>query len=207
MAAKPAKQTELKPWDRRPWPAKGDKEINVLYASVGRALSEWEVLEDQLSLLFSAFVAGFDSRSARRAYVAVRTFEGRADMLRATSESFFDMKPNEELLQDFKSVLSAATCYAPRRNDIAHGVVDYWQAYPPKVLPEDYVGDSWALYPSFASFKDRDVRDLPKYCYTAVEIDYFKTEFEKVQSSSKAVTIALTALGLFQAGAIGPLSP
>lgn len=86
---KPQASPELKPWDRRPWPLFGDADMNELYAAVGRALSQWERYEGHLALLFSAFVTGMETDIARRAYCAVRTFEGRTDMLRAAAEAFF----------------------------------------------------------------------------------------------------------------------
>ena len=76
----------LKDWDRRPWPKEGDKDIATLYASIGRALSQWERFDGTLSLLFATMVAGEGTLAARRAYSAVRTFEGRMEMLRAASE-------------------------------------------------------------------------------------------------------------------------
>jgi hypothetical protein len=73
----------LKPADRRPWPEVGDKSIEETYAAVGRALSNWERYEWVLSHLFSVIVSDTESEAARRAYGAVRTFEGRIDMLEA----------------------------------------------------------------------------------------------------------------------------
>lgn len=201
MPKKSPKEPERKPWDRRPWPPKGDQDNNVLYASVGRSLSQWERLEDALSLLFSAFVSGHNSKAARRAYVAVRTFEGRAEMLRAASEIWFDSNSRPDLLTDFKAILSAITSYAPRRNDIAHGVVDAW--LPEPATASSKLATGWALFPSYASFKDRDVKDLPKYCYTSTEIDYFEKEFSKLIEPVNGLASHLAELGLFKMGVIG----
>jgi hypothetical protein len=205
MAKGSPKPPELKPWNRRPWAVAGDTDASILYAAVGRALSQWERLEAQLSLLFSAFVSGHNSEAARRAYVAVRTFEGRAEMLRAVSETWFDSHPNAELLDDFKKVLSGISSFAPNRNDIAHGVVDFWT---PSGAPADFETPNfgWALYPSYASFKDRDVRNVPKYCYTSAEIGHFEKEFRNQLGPVGSLTHNLGVAGLFTMGAIGPLS-
>jgi hypothetical protein len=177
----------------------------VLYAAVGRALSQWERLEAQLSLLFSAFVSGHNSEAARRAYVAVRTFEGRADMLRAVSDAWFDSHPAVELQGDFKKVLSGISSFSPRRNDIAHGVVDFWAPNGAAEEPEA-AAFGWALYPTYASFKDRDVKNAPKYCYTSPEIGHFETEFRNLLDPIRSLTRSLAVAGLFKMGAIGPMS-
>jgi hypothetical protein len=169
-------QSTLHAWDRRPWPSQGDVNMDRLYASVGRALSQWERYEAHLALLFSAFVTGMETDIARRAYCAVRTFEGRAEMLRAAAEAYFHHVPATELKRQFKAVITAAAQYSPRRNDIAHGVLDHWQPFPP-MLPRE-LENSWALYPSAASFKGRDfVQNAPFYCYTSAEINYFYEKF------------------------------
>ena len=89
----PEKAPIPKPFDRRPWPTIGDRELDITYAAVGRALSSWERFEGILSLLFSAFVVNMEREGARRAYSAVRTFEGRAEMLKAASEAYFMNSP------------------------------------------------------------------------------------------------------------------
>src|SRR5438552_17358888 len=122
MAKKEPKPKQMMPWDRRPWPVNGDADINKTYASVGLFLSQWERYEGVLSLLFSAFVSRSQNKAARRAYVAVRTFEGRAEMLRAASSAYFDEHPDEKLQEAFKTVVKEATCFCPRRNDVAYGV-------------------------------------------------------------------------------------
>src|SRR5262249_62128295 len=137
----------------------------------------------------------------RRASAAVRTFEGRAEMLRAASEIWFDSNSRPDLLTDFKAILSAITSYAPRRNDIAHGVVDAW--LPEPATASSKLATGWALFPSYASFKDRDVKDLPKYCYTSTEIDYFEKEFSKLIEPVNGLASHLAELGLFKMGVIG----
>jgi hypothetical protein len=172
---------DLKPWDPRPWPRRGDDSIEVLYAAAGRALSQWERYEGALSLLFSAFVSTALTPAARRAYSAVRTFEGRVDMLRAAAEAYFAEKPDSDLLRQFKDILQDATNFAPRRNDIAHAFVDHFMSCSPGAMTcEDA---TYCLYPSDANSKDR----LPPYCFSSVELDYFFTEFYQLQEPAASV--------------------
>ena len=118
-----------RPWDRTPWPERGDDNINDTYAGVGRALSQWERYEAGLALLFSAVVAGIKTTAAMRAYSAVRTFEARVEMLRAASAAYFAKSPDEAVQKIFVEVVRDAACFSPRRNDIAHGVVEIGGAH------------------------------------------------------------------------------
>jgi hypothetical protein len=176
MAKGKPKPKELKPWDRRPWPSQGDTSQEALYAGIGRALSEWERYEAVLSFLFSSFVSPSDPAIARRAYSAVRTFEGRTEMLRAASEAHFWAYPNHDFLASFKIVLQGATTFSPRRNDIAHGAVDHYRP-PPPALRDVPAPNTFALFPSFASFRERDINNAPLYCYTSPELEYFRQQF------------------------------
>jgi hypothetical protein len=194
MAKKEAKPKEPQPWERRSWPKQGDKILSKTYAAAGRALSQWERYEGVLSLVFSTFVAGTETQAAKRAYVAVRTFEARADMLRAASLAYFAEKPSDQHLQEpFKTILRDATCFGPRRNEIAHGVVDFYfreNVKCPVPLPEKLPEEAeYALYPSFASFKERSLTNAPTYCYTSLELNYFSGQF--IRLANEAFIFAL----------------
>ena len=167
---------ERRPWDRPSWPAEGDRTLDAVYAAVGGALSEWERYEAVLSYVFAGFTTPTEVAIGRRTYSAVRTFEGRAEMLRAASEAYFTKYPNAKLLTQFKDVLRAATAFAPRRNDIAHGSADHYRRAPPAPL-EIPAPDRYALFPAFASFRERDMSGTPSYCYTSAEIEYFRGQF------------------------------
>jgi hypothetical protein len=187
MSKKKDKSKTIQPWDRCPWPARGDAEMDKLYAAVGRLLSQWERYEATLALLFSGFVAGFDNKPARRAYSAVRTFEGRAEMLRAASTAYFAEHPDEKIQEAFKTVLKEATCFAPRRNDIAHGVVDFFfpeAAFASGNIDGYIVENTYGLYPTAASFKERSLANAPTYCYTSAELDYFHGHFFRLVSEA-----------------------
>ena len=189
MAEKPLKEKAILPWDRRPWPANGDRTPNDVYCMVGLMLSQWERYEMALSHLFSAFVSSGDSYAPRRAYVAVRTFEGRAEMLRAASSAYFDENPDERLLNTFKDILRNAIQYSQRRNDVAHGVVDYFGAEESWGEESEFDNGTFALYPSEANFKERTIFGKPSYCMTSIEIDYF---FEKIYKLHRpAVNLAI----------------
>jgi hypothetical protein len=108
---------------------------------------------------------------------AVRTFEGRADMLRAASGAYFSEYPREELQKAFKVLLSEAVSFSQRRNDVAHGVADI---YLPLSEGPPIVKDIYALYPSYASFKGRSLGNFPEYSYTSAELNYFNDHFTRL---------------------------
>jgi hypothetical protein len=149
---------ELRPWDRRHWPDKGDASADMVYSSVGRTLSTWEAYDAQLGLLFSAFVNSSEENylPAFRAYSAVRTFEGRVEMLRASSQTFFFTRPSEEQQAAFGQIVRRAKSFGPIRNDIAHGIVEWYRPegmiFGPGARP---TSPTFALLPSWANFKDR----------------------------------------------------
>lgn len=179
-----AKASKTNIWDAPPWPRRGDQSQDKLYASIGRAISEWERYESVLGFLFENLVGDTPCIAARRAYGAVRTFEGRSDMLRAASEAFFYATP-DGILKDktqtaFKEVLRYAIEFSKRRNEIVHGVVDHFQKEPPvpKRIP---AGSTYALFPAYVTFKPRTIEGLPAYCYTSKELEHFRREFLKLK--------------------------
>lgn len=163
------KALELKAWDRRPWPDLGDPDPQITFAAVGEALSHWEHLEGLIASLFASFVSDHgDNLPAKRAYVAVRTFEGRMEMLRASAEAFFSAFPDEGLQDTYQKFLKSVKEFAPRRNDIAHGVVaEFYRNIDNGLV---YVPGYFALYPTIASFKQRSIDGIPAYCMGSAEI-------------------------------------
>jgi hypothetical protein len=152
---KPKPKRSLKnktnPWDIPPVPAKGDDDINITYASIGRALSKWEEFEEQLSYAFAIFCGGADESTepAQRAYGSVIAFRGRSDIIRSAAEAYFHLNPNEELLKEFNAIMVRAERLAARRNEIAHGIVKGMPLTGEPKFP------GWGLRPSeYASNKN-----------------------------------------------------
>jgi hypothetical protein len=190
---------EIKASDRRPWPTAGDTDENTLYASVGRALTAWERYEAQLAFLFAQFTTAILFQPSIRAYCAVRTFEGRADMLRAASKSYFygfGIGKDHQLTKDYKAILSKATSFVPRRNDIAHGVVDH---YMQQEKAESFNKNEFALFPAYGSLKERDSAGIPGYCYTSAELDYFSDQFAMLH---KPAHILAAQISVFTSSAL-----
>ncbi len=106
------------PWDVPPTPAYGDSHEDAISIAVGRALTAWEFLEEELAEIFAIMVnaemADLERVPAIRAYGSVITARGRADMLEAAAEAYFVNKPDEQLKSEFDSVLAHYRGYSGR---------------------------------------------------------------------------------------------
>jgi hypothetical protein len=170
------------PWDATPFPPKGDETSKVTFQAVGEALSQWEHFEGYLSLIYANLVGtGDTTEPAVLSYGTVVSFKGRADMIRAAANGFFFRKPDEILQEELKAILKLADNFSPRRNEIAHGIVQ------PYVPDGARAVDGFALVPAYYATNKRvlgtadagiaPLRMKPKYAYTSAEIKYFKHHF------------------------------
>lgn len=216
---KPKEPRAPNPWTTPDPPDKGDDDINVTYASVGRALSAWEAFESQLARVFASLVGGPGmNRVAERAYGAVRTFEGRADMLAEAAETNFDWYqggPHAEAARRFNSdirslINEARNNASPKRNEIAHGIVEpYWSFFPPSGPRRPLRRlEGYVLGPPVYWTKKRELQTIPvgtytegepptawlktnrsAYAYASSQIDHFGNLFKALLMPSAALFI------------------
>jgi hypothetical protein len=163
------------PWDVPPAPANGDSHEDVITRAVGRALTSWEYIEEELANIFAIFVnadmSDLERAPAFRAYGSVPTARGRADMLDAAAEAYFYNNPNPQLQSGFDDILRSYRGLAGRRNDIAHGRTGQDSQSP---------AHGWYLYPGLYNSNKYPIGGPPKYLYSSVEIKRFQEEFEKL---------------------------
>jgi hypothetical protein len=112
-----------KPWDVPPLPRSGDATQDKTFAYVGFVMTRWESLEFELSRLHSMFLGAFDETEAMRAYGKGDTFLRRKTILKESAEAQFRTNPNQKREGEFDNLLTEASGYADRRNEIAHGMV------------------------------------------------------------------------------------
>ena len=183
MAGKPPKQKEPNPWDRRPWPsARGSRDQGCgLRRYRPRAFGAERVTKRDYRFYLQTSLAR-PSYWARCACLApCGPLKAAREMLRAASEAFFHgySKAASPLLDDYKSVLRGATCFSQRRNDIAHGVVDYYRPEPRNTGSANavrrYVRDVSSLFHLSGSGTVESV--IATYCYTVNELEYFRLCF------------------------------
>jgi hypothetical protein len=163
-------------WVRPNLPERGDHDKKDIWAAVGAAMSAWGEYETELGRLFAIFMAGdFPSPQAKRAFGAIRGFEGRKELLRAAYEAFFAYHGRHiDNPEAFKEILKQAKNAVKIRNDIAHGIV---MPFTSKGKTEP---NGFCLVPPYHD-KNRDVNsDDPEFAYRAEDIMVFATEFGKL---------------------------
>lgn len=166
-------QPQRQPWDRFTWPVVFDASPSVTYEAVGRALTHWSKFEGAMTIIFGYLVHPNDAQLVVvMAYTAVRTFEGRRDMMRDVVEVIFLNRKDHDLYKRIVHMLGRATNYSGRRNEIAHGVVEQAGGGP---LP------TYALVPSFASgLRHSSSLTHYGYGYSSKEISHYAEEFAKL---------------------------
>jgi hypothetical protein len=154
-------------------PEKGDQDKGETWKAVGVALSMWGRYEAALGQLFTAFVVGDGfPLVAGRIFGAIRTAEGRRDMLNHAADAYFAVRCEDTKDKEmFGAITKTLEKAMPVRNSIAHGVV---AAYIPEGLHEP---DGLCLQPQDYDSSKRDVWGAPKFAYTAVALTRFALEF------------------------------
>jgi hypothetical protein len=113
-----------------------------------------------------------------RAYGSILTFKGRVEMIETAAAAFFMRYPHpaESFLAD---IIKQAKGYSPRRNDIAHGMVQLY-------YPEGKAADGTVVGPSRnATSKYKLTRQegefpfkiTPTFAYSSAELMIFTRDF------------------------------
>lgn len=116
-------------WDRPEPKPKGSDTPDQIFAAVGVALSQWELVDEQLANLFIAFTCepntgAYTRHAVGRSYGSIISTAGRRTAIAAAGEVYFPtwMRENEAEKDGLKHVLNAARWAAKLRDDVAHGV-------------------------------------------------------------------------------------
>jgi hypothetical protein len=179
------------PWDQCPIEPHGDGDVDQIYLAVGRALSTWETLEENLGRVFAA-LCGSNGEGPARAYGAVSSNSGRTDMIReAFSCSHVRSKSS---FATFPKFLERVGKYGTRRNEIAHGVARSFNVNSVDkgcyLCPASYHSrktlSSTAYMDSVINSEFTEqlifIRVFGKYAYTSNQINYYTDRFSKLNS-------------------------
>lgn len=154
-------------YDRRPRSGKGDKDSNVLFQSVGQALSAWELLDSSLAELFDVIVVWrprkLSNSAGFMAYSAVSTSEARIEMLRACAIRALNKYPS--VLSTALGFINTSQHFRARRNDIAHGHAINAVEYGYFLAPNNVSARGWE--------KDGSA----KYQWCSSDIEYYTDHF------------------------------
>jgi hypothetical protein len=119
----------LDSWDIPPCPTKGDDEVDATYAGVGRVISQWEMIEVELSQIYAWLVKRPEEIDAVRLYgEGKRIFEERIKgLLLVADHCYFQWNPHQETEGELRALVRLASNFAARRNDVAHCIVRPFQ--------------------------------------------------------------------------------
>jgi hypothetical protein len=210
---------EPKLWDKLPPPAQGDKDAHAIYAAMGKALDIWNQFEEALAQIFSFMVSESDTEPAERAYGSVVMFRGRKEMVEATADAFFFLRPETgtNFHSALKKLLLDGLNFAPRRNEIAHGVLRHNRSAPDGWPLERYIAEGilspeslrphpmrplgFVLCPSdVASVKNQmektdfslfPITYIPDFAYSSAEILIFSERFNELRRRAMRFPLAI----------------
>jgi uncharacterized protein YqgQ len=192
--------TPQHPWNVLPTLPIGDANTSTLFQSVGYALTQWEIMEVELSRLFGALLRSpprwTSARStlsstplarasgAERAYGMIVGFGGRADMIEAAAETVLY---RHRLRATVKGLIDEIGNFSPRRNEIAHGIVMH--------VSDGKVNRNHYLCPNYTNAKKVSYasdRAEWKYMYTAEQIDQYAEHFAKLARATRKIILEVS---------------
>lgn len=113
-------------WVKPPPQKKGDKDVDSVFLAVGRALTQWEMLEQRLAALFCIVcnVPPASNDPVRRACGAIENGTLRRSALLAAAEVHFGSHWTRKIVRtSFVRLIESTAAASKRRDDIAHGIV------------------------------------------------------------------------------------
>jgi hypothetical protein len=173
------------PWDIRPKSAQGDADSSAIFFSVGRATHYWEMLESSLSELFDCLVSGAPSamqsnRAAHIAYAAAGSSLNKNDILRAVAD--FVLR-GANLLDDALGLIDEVRNFAPRRNEIAHGMVASLGEYGHFLIPNNTTLKKWHM--------KGQLEGHARYQYVSADIEHYIACFKGLELRCDALIVAI----------------
>ncbi len=164
-------------WNRPAPERHGDIDVDDIYVAVGRALSEWSMVEIALGRLYGA-LDGAPPQSAWSVYAAERDPRARlARLSEAARERFSDGETEHSAT--CRRVIEAAGLAAQRRDDVVHGIAVLFR---PGALDGSY------LVPTGFTAGDSNA---PDYAYTAAQITTLRSRFGRLQDEINLLILRL----------------
>jgi hypothetical protein len=201
-AKKVAAPATPRDWDSRLFKGPGERSPHPLYEAVGLALSKWNSFEEEMSGIFCAMVADrAHFFPARRAFGAIRTFEGRSDMLRLVAEIYFTayerpeisrLAPVTDLRAELKNLIKEWKDYNSRRNEIAHGVVKSFPNYEtkfnknPPLVTNEFVHFLYWWGPAHFDSSKTSPLGVPTFAYNSADLKHYAEKFNNLRGPARA---------------------
>lgn len=167
------------PFWERPTPVRnGDIDVDDIYVAVGRALSEWSMVEIALGRLY-AVLDGVTPQAAWSIYAAERDLGGRHAILAQAAEEYFEREERAGDRETCRKVIEAARHAAQRRDDVVHGIAVLFR---PGTLEGSY------LVPTGFTAGDSNV---PDYAYTGAQLTSLRGRFARLQDEINVLILRL----------------
>jgi len=158
------------PWDRPPAPMEGDDDENAVYAGVGRVVSNWELIEGELTHLFATFSGVLYTELAYdQYYERGKTTKARLAATEKAAERFFQKTPDQVVEAEFRDLMRRISGFSERRYEIAHGIVRPMRWNERRVRPANGARQ-YCLVPPHYQREWLDENRMPKYGYTSKEL-------------------------------------
>jgi hypothetical protein len=173
------------PWDVRDPSPLGDSDENQIFNAVGRALTEWEQVENACARLFALLVSANQRRTyhapAVRAFGCINSTKTKAEMLRVAAVPYFARRKSKaQFAAQFKKVVGEYTNFSSRRNDIAHGLLSRVFITGKRTSKGERRGAiGLYLLPSFYNSK-KFKEEKFSYQYTSSDLIHYQQEFTKL---------------------------
>jgi hypothetical protein len=169
------------PWDRPPFPKRGNISQSVMFAAMGRALNAWEEVEISMAHLYAAFLTGdrFDP-TANHAYGVEANFNQRSAGLQRIADNHFIGRPSQSIEGEFYRLIQLVTHYSARRNDIAHGhtLQAHWVLKPDsRATLLTAPNEGWCIVPPHFRANKFTNQNRPVYALTSWELNEFSDVF------------------------------
>lgn len=168
-------------WKRPPPDRHGDIDVDDIYIAVGRALSEWSMVEIALGRLY-AVLDGAQPHIAWGVYASDRDPRARQARLSTAAETHFADDESEDCVT-CRRLIEAAGHAAQRRDDVVHGIAVLFR---PGALDGSY------LVPTGFTAGDSNT---PEYAYTAAQITTLRSRFGRLQDEINVLILRLQVAG------------
>lgn len=162
------------PWDSYSFPLEADDDENQTFQAVGRLMTIWESIEFEFAMLYSIFVGGTFEENSVQEYGKPRIAKERFDALSKVAAAHFVQIPNQAAEGEFCTLVTAASGFSVRRNEVAHDIVVAVQNmvfFQQKVQFLDRTKNQFLLVPALHSVRQFDgITGMPSFGYNSEQI-------------------------------------
>lgn len=171
------------PWDIPPFPTRGDDDQDSTFAGIGRVLSQWEMIEVELSHIYAWLMNRPEEIEVLRQYGEKRIFAERIKEFRQIADVYFRGNPHQETEGELSTLTDTICKFAERRNEVAHCIVRPFQWI---ASPGDEGLLQFCAVPPHYTARKFDFENIPMFAYTSLELTALsRALFDVAQEAAK----------------------